>query len=231
MRWLSCVMVFGAVVSACGEKKMQVAPAVPAATVVEPVAPAPPPEPVVEEPSEPEPPASNADFQAELTMANGIKVSGHVVRVERGVDRYAEDGWTDAASKLTVELESGSDIMDADWDSLKSVSIRFKARGDVDCVYESDFSPWMYMCTMPTTSTALVADGKSWGITSRHKWRFSFDDGSTQEFYIYKIPVRGQDTVSAGLDTVENYELYAQLQADVMTLIKADVVTGIKISK
>ena len=142
-----------------------------------------------------------------------------------------ENGWTDDADELKLSLETDSDMLDATWEDVKTITIRPKSRGDIDCVYESDFSPWMYMCTMPTTSTAVLNDGKTWKVSGRYRWQFTFDDGTSHAFYVYKIPMREQDEQVAGMDTVENYDLYAKLQADLMNAIKGDVVTKIAISK
>ena len=213
----------------CGKKAAPAPATAPTPAAVE--APAPPPPPAEpEEPAEPEPPASNADFNATITMADGTSKSGHVMRVERGSDWYAEDGWTDETSKLTLTVESDSTMQDVTWDKLKSVDIKYGGRDAIDCQYDSTFTPWMYMCVIRTTTTARDTAGKSWRITTRNKWRFTFDDGSTTEFYAYKLPIRRQDTKTMGLDSVENYELYGELQAEAVQATKTTGVTKIVIA-
>lgn len=210
----------------CGKKSTPAPAADPTPIATE--APAPEPEP---EPEEPAAPVPNADFNASLTRADGSVVSGHVMRVERGTDWYAEDGWTDEESKLTLTVETDSTMEDVTWDKIASVSIKYGGRDAIDCQYDSTFTPWMYMCVIRTTTTAKDTAGKSWRITTRNKWKFTFDDGSEVEFYVYKLPIRRQDTKTMGLDSVENYELYGELQAEAMQATKGSAVTKITLSK
>jgi hypothetical protein len=145
-------------------------------------------------------------------------VQGHVIRVERGDDWYAETGWTDTPGKLTVTLEGNGTEVDKTWGEIQSIDIRYGARAEVDCLYESQFTPWMYTCTLPTTSTVKARDGSTWTAGSRHKWRFVFDDGTSTEFYVNKLPQREQDTEEVQLDDPdpENHELYAKIQGEVI---------------
>ena len=212
------------VLVACGPKTPPTpAASEAAATATAPAAPvaaaAPEPEP---EPEIAAPPASNASFTAKLTFADGRVKQGKVVRVERGDDWYAESGWVDSASKLMVTLEGNGTQKDVKWDDIGTIDIKYGDRSSLDCSYDSAFNPWMYMCALRTTSTAKTDDGGSWSIASRHKWRFSFSDGTSEEFYILKLPERAQDTKEVDInDTVtENYELYGRLQTDAMANAK-----------
>jgi len=136
-----------------------------------------------------------------------------VTRVERSSDWYAEDGWTDSDSKLVVTLESSGTQIDAPWADITQLTIAYADRSSIDCSYDSRFSPWMYMCTLKTTSSATDANGKTWDAVSRHKWKFTFDSGAEEEFFVFKLPVREQDTNAVDIKSEsENYNLYAKLQ-------------------
>jgi hypothetical protein len=223
--WLALSLLV--VAAGCG-KKSTPAPAAPPTPAA--VAPEPEPEPEPEEPAEPEAPPSNASFSATLTHANGSTIQGKVVRVERGDDWYAEDGWIDTAGKLKLAVESGSTMDDRGWDQIATIDIKYGGRDALDCQYDSAFTPWMYMCVLRTTSTAKDSSGKSWSVTTRNKWKFTFADGNEVEFYVHKLPVRRQDDKSMGLDSVENYDLYGELQAEAMEMAKS-AVTKIVITK
>lgn len=218
-----------ALMAGCGKKK---APeAAPASTTVETPAP-PPPVPTEDvamddEPAQPAAPASNADFDVTLTYADGRTRDGHVKRVERGIDFYAEDGWTD--DEITVQVESSSDLKDVSWDGIDLISITYGSRSDINCQYDSKFTPWMYMCVLKSTSKAKLDDGSSWTVSTRNKWRFTFDDDSQVEFYVYKLPAREQDSEAMGLDSVENYDLYGTLQGKVLEMAKSEAVTRIDV--
>ncbi|MFK7929907.1 MAG: hypothetical protein AB8H79_17065 [Myxococcota bacterium] len=228
MRLLIPSLLALALVAGCGKKK-PVEAAVAAVTPEVPAAPAPPPEPEPE--PEPEPPKSNADFTATFTMADGTTKSGKVTRVERGLDWYAEDGWTDDADDLVVSLESGNDLVEKPWEEVDTVNIAYGNRDGIDCQYDSGFTPWMYMCVLRTTTKAKTVDGKSWALTTRNRWKFTFSDGSDVDFYVYKLPERQQDDKTMGLDSVENYDLYGTLQAKVMETAKGSAVVKIDIDK
>ena len=157
----------------------------------------------------------NADLNVAMTFADGRKVEGHVIRVERGQDWFAEQGWVDSASKLVLTLDGGGTEVDRAWTDIASVDVKYGGKTDVDCMYESEFTPWMYSCTLQTTPTVKTRDGKSWSATTRNKWRFVFDNGTTEEFFLKKLPVRQQEDPSEGHAGSENHALYAALQADV----------------
>ena len=48
---------------------------------------------------------------------------------------------------------------------------------------------------------------------------------------MHKLPAREQDDEAAGLDSVENYDLYGKLQGSVMELAKTSAVKSIDINK
>lgn len=213
--------------AAAGDTTASTAPA-PAVAEAPPEEEAPP---VVDEaPATPVKGPPNADFNASLAYADGRTVSGHVVRVERGEDWYAEEGWTDKPVKLTVSLEQGGSAIDAPWTDIKQIEIRYAPRTDVSCLYDSEYDPWMYMCVLPTTTKVTTTDGKTWEGASRFRWRFTFDDDTSAEFYVYKLPAREQDTVGGGLGSSENTSMYAKLQ-DAVAIQARSALTRITISR
>lgn len=212
---------------ACGEKAAPVETAKPTEVAVETPAPV---EEVVEEVTpepEPEPkPEPNADFNTTITFSDGTSKSGHVMRVERSSDFYGMKEWVDKESKLTIFAESGSTAKDVVWTDLKSVSVVPK-KGDISCVYESEWNPWLYVCTNKTTSSLIDSSGKRWGLDSKHKWRFTFDDESVVEFWIQNIRTIEQDTVEMelGMDDYENTSLYSKLREELSNITYVKSVT------
>ena len=178
------------------------------------------PEPVVELPAAP---PTNSNFSVRLTFNDGRVHEGRVVYTERGDDWYAEDGFIDEERKLSIDLESGSDLIEVSFDKLGVVEISYGDRSDFDCLYDSSFHPWMYMCTLKSTAKAILADGSSWNVDSRYKWQLTFDDGSIEAFYLQKLPVREQESAGSE-DNTENYELYRGLQTKGMTAVKTALV-------
>ncbi len=207
---------------ACGDKKPPEAAAevaevaeAPAAEPVPEPEPEPEPEPVVEAP-----PADNADIKLTVTFGAGTTNSGHIRRIERSSDWFAETGWEDSENKITLELEGNGTLKDVSWSEIKTITVSpGTVSSDTDCTYSSDYTPWMYTCELRTPTTAVTTDGKKWTVNSRHKWRFTYDDGTEIEFWLTKHPARLQDTNTVGLDTVnpENYEIYKALQAQLRT--------------
>ena len=155
-------------------------------------------------------------FTASVTHIDGRVVEGPVVKIERGLDWYAEKGWSEKPLHLTVTLTGGGAEVEKTWADLSTVEIKYGGKGEFDCMYESEYTPWMYTCLLKTTPTVTTLDGKKWAAESRYKWRFTFEDGSTEEFVLSKLPARKQDTVEVGLETQvpENLSLYADLQAE-----------------
>ncbi len=193
---------------------------------VEAPAPVPEPPPEVAPPEPPPPPANNADFHATLSFADGHSVTGHVVLLQRGIDRYAEEGWAEDPKKLVVELESAAGETTKAWTELASVDVKYGAKTTISCLYESDYTPVMYMCTIDATTTAKGTDGKTYTVASRFPWKFTFDDGKSVQFALTKPNVRKPDD-SGGDD--ENYALYGELTAEV-TRLPATGVTRIAIT-
>jgi hypothetical protein len=201
--------------SAPVESAKPVEPVVEAPVVEEPVVE----EPVVEEPMEPTP-EPNADFNTTITFSDGSTKTGHVVRVERSSDFYGMTEWFDKESRLTIFAESGSTAKDLSWTEIKSVSVVPNKSG-ISCVYESEWNPWLYVCTNKTNSSLIDVNGKKWGLDSKNKWRFTFDDETTTEFWIQNIRATQQDTVEIelGMEAYENAELYGQLQETLQSLV------------
>lgn len=220
---IACLLLPGAALA--GKKPKQGTPPTP------PPASAPGPEPEAE--PEPEiddtPPAAitNVSVALEITRMDGTVFSGRAVRLERGVDWYAEDGWTTSAGDLKVGLESDRDMKDVAWTDIAQIDITYGGRDDIDCMYDSNFTPWMYMCTLRSTAVAKLKDGSTWRVTSRHQWRFTTDDDRDVSFYLFRLPARQQDDQAADLDTKENYNLYGSLQAGVLAAAKGQAIKKI----
>ncbi len=231
--------------TACGEKAPPEAAAEAVPEAAPEAAPAPEPESVQTAPEpesvqtapepapEPEPavPTTNADLQVSVTFNDGSTKAGHVWLVERSSDWYAEEGWTQVADDVKLQLEgNGTEIM-AEWREIKKLQVEIaKVSESTDCTYDSDFRPWLYDCTLRNKGTATTADGKTWEITDRHKWRLSFDGGETAEFWLFKHPARQQDSETVGLDSSgENYDLYIALQDRLREEVKT-MVTGVTVS-
>lgn len=210
-----------ALVLGCGGKKAAPeAAAAPAAPVAAPAAAQPEPEP---EPTPP-PEVINADFTATVKFADGTSKSGHVKRVERSDDFYGEAGWLTEDKKLVIEGETGAVAIMLPWSKVRTVSVTpGKVPADVSCTYTTEFTPWMYDCTLTTTGKVTDSDGKSWTVANRHRWRFTFDDGSQVEFWLYKYSARQQDETVVDLDTTdpENLSLYGKLQEQLRSDIKS----------
>ena len=221
----------GAMIVGCGEKAPP-APAVQpeaAPPVVEEPAPEPEPEPEPE-PVEPAVPASNADLTISVTRNDGSTAAGHVWLVQRSTDWYGEEGWTGDPGDAKLQLEGhGTEIM-APWNEIKKMSVTIsKVSESSDCTYDSNYSPWMYDCTLRNTGTAVTTDGRNWESTDRHRWRLSFDGGDSQEFWLAKHPARQQDAETVGLDSSgENYDLYIALQDRLREEVKT-MVTGVTV--
>lgn len=227
MRTLSLILLL----TACGPKK---APEPVAAAEPAPAA-APEPEPTPEPEAEPEPPPEvvNADLNITVSHAGGSAKSGKVKRIERSSDWFGEEGWSTEPKDLKLALEKGNASKDALWTEVKSVAVvPGKVPADADCVYDSNFTPWMYDCTVKTTATVTLKDGTTgWLVTNRHKWRFTYEDGSQEEFWLYKHPAREQDEKVVDLDTTnpENMDLYVKLQERLKSEIKTTMVTKVTI--
>ncbi|MBA2320349.1 MAG: hypothetical protein H0V89_04260 [Deltaproteobacteria bacterium] len=201
------------------DKDAPAPPAAPAPAPAPPVAPEPEPDP------EPVAAAPNADMKVDITFGDGTHKVGRVVRIERGVDWYAESGWEDSPGKLVLTLEGGGTEVEKPWTGIKEVNVTYASKENIDCFFESNFDPPMYTCVLKTTPTAKDTEGKAWTVTTRHKWRFTFDDGSTTEFYLNKLPNRAPDDQEVSLNSVntENQALYQRLQEEVVVDAKKSV--------
>ena len=225
------IIPFLLLVAAKGGKKNKNEPApepapveVAAPPVEEPAPPPPPPEPVV---------VRNANFNISFTFADGSTKSGHVIGVERGEDFNADQGWTTEDGKLKLTLEVGSSEKNVAWSDVKSINIvPGKVPDDVDCTYSSDFNPWMYECTLRTTAQAVLKDGSKGNITTRHRWRFTFEDQSTFEFQVFKYTLREQDSkdVEYGSEQAENFGIYTKLQDQLRTDMKGGLIKSISVN-
>ncbi len=215
---------------ACGPKK---APEPAASPVAAPVAEAATPEPeAAPEPPPPPPDVVNADLKVTITYGNGSTKSGHVKRVERSTDWYGEQDWDQDKGKLKISGEQGNSAKEITWDLVKSITVvPGKVPSEVDCVYDSNWSPWMYDCTVKTVGTVVLKDGTKWTVANRHKWRLTFDDGSSAEMWLYKHPAREQDSRVMELDTAnpENLELYTKLQNRIREEVKTTLVVKIAV--
>ncbi len=205
------------------------APETPApAPAAEPAAPPPPPEP----PPAPEPPSrpKNASVKVTLTWADGHTRSGLVTGIERSADFYADEGWTADDGKLRLEVDDGKKMVA--WKDVKAITIvPGKIPDDVDCNYSSDFTPWMYECTLRTTATVVLKDGSKGVVTNRHLWRFSFEEGAAESFSIFKYTEREQDegNVDYSSEVAENMGLYTKLQDRLRTNVKSTLLKSISV--
>ena len=197
---------------ACGPK----APPTPA-VVTETPEPAPPPPPPMPEP-EPEPAVrSNANFRIAIDNADGTSVTGRVVRVERGVDFYGADGFTDRDIKTTISLSGGGTARDVAWEDIATIDIDYSSdTSAISCTYDSSVTPWAYICTLPTTTRATTTDGATMDVSTRNVWRLTFDDDRMVDLYLFKLPVRQEDASSSGRRNQENPAMYVTLRDAVL---------------
>ena len=147
-------------------------------------------------------------------------------------DLYGDEGWTSEDSKLKLTVESGSSEKQVSWKDVKSLTVTpGKMPDEVDCTYSSDFTPWMYECTLRTTVSAVLKDGSKGNVTNRHKWRFSYEDGSQLEFSVFKYTVRAPDDrdIQFGDDVGENFALYTKLQDQLRTEMKTKIVKTVSV--
>lgn len=207
----------------CGPKE---APPVAAAEATPPPAP----EPVVEAPPPPPPEVKNADLQVSLTASDGTKVSGHVKRIERGESTYGES-WTTEEKDLKFYVEGKGEYKKISWSEVKRISISIPNVKDFDCLYSSEYSPWMYECSVKLKSVVTTKDGKSYLADSGHKWKFVTDDDAEHEFWLKKHYSREQDSKVVDLDVTnpENYALYGQLQTQLRAEMKGSLTKSISI--
>ncbi len=180
--------------------------------------------------------AKNLAFTASIAFADGTTKAGKVQGVERTVDTHGDDGWTEDLKKLTLDVEftaAGKTTEKAvAWTDLKSLTIAPGKVTDVSCNYSSETSPWMHECTLPTVSVAVLKDGSKGNVTSRQHWRFSFEDGTQQEFTAFKYTARAPDDreIEMGQEVGENTDLYAKLQQQIREDLKGKFVKAVTIT-
>ena len=228
MRTLSLILLL----TACGPKKApETTAAEPAPAPVAAAEPTPEPEPEVA--PEPPPEVINSDLSITVGRAGGASKAGKVKRIERSTDWFGDEGWSTEPKDLKLALEKGNSAKDVTWAEVKSIAVvPGKVPADADCVYDSNFQPWMYDCTVKTTATVTLKDGTTgWVVTNRHKWRFTYEDNSQEEFWLYKHPAREQDDKVVDLDTTnpENMDLYVKLQERLKSELKTTLVTKVTV--
>ena len=191
----------------------------------------------------------NTSFNVTLTMADGSTRTGHVQGVERAIDVYADQGFTEDARKLTLDVElpgaKGKTTERAvPWTDVKSLTItpvlvsgknpKLGSSPDISCTFDTGVDPWMYECSMATVSAVVLKDGTKGNVTTRHPWRFTFDDGATVTFTASKHTVRAPEDreIEPGRDEAPtpNKDIYAKLQQQIRDdaktkLVKTVVVT------
>ncbi len=190
------------------------------------------PAPVEEAPPPAPEPIRNADLTVSIAYADGSTKGGHVKGIERSVDFYGDEGWTSDDGKLRLMVEANGTEKGVPWKDVKSITVTpGKLPDEVDCTYSSDFTPWMYECTLRTTAAVVLKDGSKGVVSNRHLWRFTLDDGATVEFSVYKYVVREQDSkvVEFGDESTENFGLYSRLQDRLRADVKAAIVKSITV--
>ena len=202
---------------ACGPKAPPASSGDPGETS-EPVAEAPAAEPEPEPEPEPAPepevvaPVYNAALNLTIKHADGSSQSGKVVRIERSVDTHGETEWSLEESDLKFYVE-GDEYKKITWNDVKSVNVKVE-KEEFDCLYLSDFTPWMYECSIKIVSKITTKDGKKYVADSSKKWRFTFSDDTSAEFWMKRHYARAQDDRTIGIDdtVTQNSDLYKQLQ-------------------
>lgn len=205
-------------------------PAPAPAPAVEAPAPAPVEAPPPEEVAPPAPSRlNNVSMRVSLTMADGSTKSMAVTGLERSEDFHADTGWTSSASSLKITLEVGKTEKEVSWSDLKSITIApGKMPDDVDCSYNSDFTPFMYECSIRTTTTAVLKDGSKGVVITRNKWRLSPEEGAAAEFYLYKHTERMQGEPTEG-DQFEDPGMYTKIQQAMRETLKTNLVKSVTI--
>ncbi len=210
--------------TACGPKDTPPVAAPEAPPPVE----APEPVAVEEEPPPPPPEVKNADLNVTIATASGASISGHVKRIERGEDTYGES-WTTEDKAMAFYVEGNGEYKKIKWSDVKRVTISIPNTKDFDCLYSSEYSPWMYECSLKLKASVTTKDGKTYAADSGHRWKFVTDDDQEHTFWLKKHYARKQDDKVVGLDVVnpENYDLYKELQDELRGQIKTDLFKSI----
>ena len=203
-------------VLACGPK----APPATSADAAEAVeAPAPEPEAEPEPEPEPEPaaapaPTRNANLNLTIKRADGTSQTVQVLGIERSLDTHGETDWSTEASDLKFYIEGNDEYKKITWDDVKAASFKVPDKKNFDCLYQSDFTPWMYECSVKIETQITTKDGKRYTADSAQKWRFIFSDDTSTEFWLKRHYARAQDDRTIEIDdtNTQNYALYEQLQ-------------------
>jgi hypothetical protein len=211
-------------------KKSEPAPAPPPAAepAPAPVEETPPPTPEEAAPTH----VHNADMSVTFGRQDGSSKALKVTGIERSTDFYGDEGWSSDESNLKITVEVGSTEKQVGWKDVKSVTVTPGKMDDVDCTYSSDFTPWMYECTLKTTTNIVLKDGTKGTVDNRNKWRFTLDDGSQIEFWLYKHTERMQDDMESdgSGDAEENTKMYPRLQELLRADIKGSMVKSVAVN-
>ena len=178
----------------------------------------------------PAPVERNADLKISLSTVDGKTKSGHVIRIERGEDISGEKGWKSDEKSLKFYVESAKEYKKITWAEVKSVTVKLVDAKDVSCLYSSDFTPWMYECSVKLSAQLTTKDGKRYTADTGHKWRFYFEDGSESELWLKRHYAHQQDERQVQLgDDTENRELYKALQNQLRSEIKSTLIKTISV--
>ncbi len=172
----------------------------------------------------------NANLSVAITRADGSTQKLAVTGIERSVDFMGDQGWSSEAKDLKITIEVGATEKSVAWTDVKSVSITPAAVTDADCTYASDFSPWMYECTLKTTANLVMKDGSKGVVNNRHKWRFTTDEGAATEFWLYKHTAREQDEPAENGENEEDMGMYTKLQDQLRTELKTSLVKSVAVN-
>lgn len=211
----------------CGPKD---APPAAAAEAPPPAVEAPAPPAAPAEPPPPPPEVKNADFAVKITRADGTVTSGQVKRIERGEDTYGES-WTTEDKSLAFYVEGNGEYKKIKWDEVSRVSVSIPNSKDFDCLYSSEYTPWMYECSVKVKASVTTKAGKTYIADSGHKWQFVTEDDTEISFWLKKHYARQQDETVVDLDVTnpENYKLYGVLQNQLRTEMKSTLIKSIQI--
>lgn len=225
---LLSLLLLPSIASAKPKPKSEPAPAPP------PVVEAPPPAPVEAPPAEeaaPTAPArvNNVSLKVTVTTADGTSKTMAVTGLERSEDFHADAGWTSSPDSLKITLEVGSTEKEVKWSDVKSITITpGKMPDDVDCSYNSDFNPFMYECSIRTTTTAVLKDGSKGAVNTRNKWRLTTEDGTAAEFYLFKHTERMQGEPTED-DQIEDPGMYTRVQQSIREALKTTFVKSVTV--
>ena len=106
-----------------------------------------------------------------------------------------------------------------------------------NCVYSSDWTPWLYSCAVPTKSSAKTSNGRVWNVDTKYKYKMYFDTEDPENpeiisFWLNTHRTIKQDDAVVRLGDLnpENSSLYLQLQKQLQMESKTTMVTKIVIT-